>query len=110
MGEIAEGESQAQVEKGRVIELEELTRWKANLCVAQAYQKKRGNAITGTNVTEGRWDTNIRALDGDFNSRTELAGTLGCAVSIIGEVARKLMPVKSLTGSKGSLYRLGLMP
>lgn len=73
MGEVEQDTSSAPVEeRNRVLEEKELTRWKALLCVAQAYQKKNGNAVTGANVTEGRWDTNIRALDGDFNSRLEL--------------------------------------
>lgn len=51
---------------------EDLCRWKALLCVAQDYQKKHGNFVSGTNSKDGRWDINIKAMDGDFNSRQEL--------------------------------------
>ena len=51
---------------------EELNRWKAKLAVALEYQKKKGNFASGANTNLGRWDVNIRAIDGDFNSLEEL--------------------------------------
>jgi hypothetical protein len=37
------------------------------------------------------------------SSFSVLAGTFGCTVSIIGEVATNATPLKSFTGSNGSL-------
>jgi hypothetical protein len=51
---------------------EDLIKWKAFIVAAQYYQKKHGNMISGTNSKEGRWDINVKALDGDFNSREDL--------------------------------------
>lgn len=51
---------------------DELIVWKARILVALDYQKKLGNQPTASGTREGRWDVNIKALDGDFNSRTEL--------------------------------------
>lgn len=50
----------------------DLTKWKSLIKVAEAYQKKKGNFVAGSQATDGRWDVNIKALDGDFNSRAEL--------------------------------------
>ena len=55
-----------------ILPTEELTKWKTLIKVAEAYQKKRGNFASGAGMSDGRWDVNIRALDGDFNSLTEL--------------------------------------
>lgn len=50
----------------------DLCKWKTRIVVAKNYQKKHGNFIAGTNTQDGRWDMNVKALDGDFNSRAEL--------------------------------------
>lgn len=55
-----------------VLSAEDLCKWKALIVLAREYQKKHGNFISGTNSREGRWDTNIKAMDGDFNSLSEL--------------------------------------
>lgn len=52
--------------------IEQLTQWKARIAVAVEYQKKHGNVPTGSSTQLGRWDVNVRAIDGDFNSREEL--------------------------------------
>ncbi len=51
---------------------EQLCKWKTLIVVAQNYQKKHGNFISTPNTKDGRWDLNIKALDGDFNSHYEL--------------------------------------
>ena len=50
----------------------EVNKWKSLLRVAEKYQKKRGNFAAAANTNEGRWDVNVKALDGDFNSKAEL--------------------------------------
>jgi len=57
---------------GRTMPVKELTKWKALIKVAEAYQKKKGNFASGAGTSDGRWDINIKALDGDFNSLSEL--------------------------------------
>lgn len=51
---------------------EQLVRWKALLLVAKRYQDKLGNQSTYSGQQDGRWDVNVKASAGDFNSRQEL--------------------------------------
>jgi len=70
--EVPTSERKEAADAGRKLPRAELTKWKALIKVAEAYQKKKGNFISGANTADGRWDINIKALDGDFNSQQEL--------------------------------------
>jgi len=68
----AESASKSESSSSRKMPEKELTKWKALINLALSYQKKKGNFPSGTGQSEGRWDVNVKALDGDFNSKMEL--------------------------------------
>lgn len=57
-------------EAGKKLPEKELVAWKARISIAKMYLKRYGNAKTATNIEDGRWDANIKALDGDFGTLT----------------------------------------
>lgn len=65
-------EEATEADRGLKIPKADLVKWKTMIRLAENYQKKKGNFPSGTGLTEGRWDVNIKALDGDFNSYMEL--------------------------------------
>ena len=77
-------------ETDRKMPVSELTEWKALLKVAESYQKKKGNFASASGTQDGRWDINIKALDGDFNSAEEL-GTGAVDVNVTHATIQTLL-------------------
>lgn len=63
---------------------EELTRWLGRIELAKRYQDKHGN-------TDGRWDRNVKASAGDFNSAQEL-GDEAIDVNLVRATMKTALP------------------
>ena len=73
---------------------EQVVRWQGRILAAERYQREHGNCSQPSG-TGRRWDSNIQALAGDFNSREEI-GAEAVDVNLMRANAKVVLPPLTL--------------